>query len=408
VAPAGACGSYNGEYFKNTVNGSAIVHLSVVLTKDPTTAAGDIRTATVKFNIVPVGGGSPIPANAVIDPNNSSSETATFVYDFTCTLGSSEFSKTYDIDWIIGGNYTSTTGCTENSTEVTVSVPTSDFVTGGGYLIPLRSGGTKGGSNTDGLKNNFGFNVKWNKKLTNLQGSFNTIIRRREPTDNNVIHTYQVKSNKAGTLVVYPKTNTTPARAIITYINAVIKDVTYVVNGVCTSTLANCFSDGNGIVTFEVTDHGEPSGTNSTEDEAAIHVKDKNNQLWYSSDVYVPATNKTALLTLTRGNIQIHIAGQANPVSMARPETEAVDITPLGLKALPNPTASHFTLMLTGNPSQAMSLKVTDLLGRVVERRTGLNAGQSLNLGSSYRQGVYIVELTQGNEVRQLKLIKID
>jgi hypothetical protein len=40
--------------------------------------------------------------------------------------------------------------------------------------------------------------------------------------------------------------------------------------------LANCFSDGNGIVTFEVTDHGEPSGTNSTEDEAAIHVKDKN------------------------------------------------------------------------------------------------------------------------------------
>ena len=104
---------------------------------------------------------------------------------------------------------------------------------------------------------------------------------------------------KAGTLVVYPKTAAIPySRAVITYINVTIKDVTYIVNGICTSTPANCFADGNGVVTFEVTDHHTPAGTNSIEDEVAIHVKDKYNQLFYSSAGYVPTTNKTDLLTI--------------------------------------------------------------------------------------------------------------
>src|SRR5438046_5633027 len=51
------------------------------------------------------------------------------------------------------------------------------------------------GSNT-----NFGFNVKFNKSGTNLQGNMNIIFRRKE-TDGKV-HSYQIKANSMVSLGV--------------------------------------------------------------------------------------------------------------------------------------------------------------------------------------------------------------
>jgi hypothetical protein len=59
---------------------------------------------------------------------------------------------------------------------VTVSRPTGDFITSGGYLVNEASGGLYAGG--FGLKTSIGLNVKYNNKLTNLQGKFNAIVRR--------------------------------------------------------------------------------------------------------------------------------------------------------------------------------------------------------------------------------------
>jgi hypothetical protein len=52
---------------------------------------------------------------------------------------------------------------------VTVSKPLDDFVTGGGYLKAQQSAGRYAAES--GSKINFGYNVKFNRQRTNLQGN---------------------------------------------------------------------------------------------------------------------------------------------------------------------------------------------------------------------------------------------
>ena len=66
----------------------------------------------------------------------------------------------------------------EDNAVVTVAKPLNDFITGGGYLILSNSGGMKPGD--EGTKNNFGFNVKFNKTGKNLQGNMNIVFRRTD------------------------------------------------------------------------------------------------------------------------------------------------------------------------------------------------------------------------------------
>jgi len=55
---------------------------------------------------------------------------------------------------------------------------------------------------------------------------------------------------------------------------------------------------------------------------------------------------------------------------------------------------------------EKVNLRVFDLSGRTVELLWNINAGQTLQIGSKYRPGMYIVEMIQGNNRKQLKLIK--
>lgn len=69
---------------------------------------------------------------------------------------------------IVGGNYSALV----EQAVVTVAKPlTSSFITGGGYLLMTQSAGMYAGQL--GTKNNVGFNVKYNKAGTKLQGSIN-------------------------------------------------------------------------------------------------------------------------------------------------------------------------------------------------------------------------------------------
>ena len=73
-----------------------------------------------------------------------------------------------------------------------------------------------------------------------------------------------------------------------------------------------------------------------------------------------------------------------------------------------NPTQSYFTLKLNGDASQEISLKMTDATGRQIELKQNLLAGQTLQVGQNYAPGVYIAEITQGNNRRTIKLLKIE
>jgi hypothetical protein len=141
----------------------------------------------------------------------------------------------------------------------------TNFITGGGYIVnPSNGSGTYAGAGqyagTPGLKTNFGFNVKYNKGGTNLQGHVNIIVRQGAKT-------YQIMSTALQSLGVL-------------YYNSVTQTYGPSPGGTCTTTAtaacpikATFVSKGNlnditngsstsvfggGLLTMSVTDRGSP------------------------------------------------------------------------------------------------------------------------------------------------------
>jgi hypothetical protein len=56
---------------------------------------------------------------------------------------------------------------------------------------------------------------------------------------------------------------------------------------------------------------------------------------------------------------------------------------------------------------QKIQLRVTDITGRLIQVFNNLAAGQVMEIGSTYRPGIYILQMIQGNQHKQLKLLKI-
>jgi hypothetical protein len=183
------------------------------------------------------------------------------------------------------GNYYARNDSSEN-TVVTVTQPGNDFITGGGYLVLANSAGLKAGD--AGTKNNFGFNVKYNKSGKNLQGNINTIIRRMEA--DGILHSYQIKGNAMTSL----STKIDPQTGIGTAVfngKASIQDITNPQMPVSV--------DGNATLQVSMTDRGEP-GSN---DSLGITVWNKSGGLWFASQWSGTATREQ---NLAGGNLVVH------------------------------------------------------------------------------------------------------
>ena len=81
----------------------------------------------------------------------------------------------------------------------------------------------------------------------------------------------------------------------------------------------------------------------------------------------------------------------------------------LAFKILPNPGNNYFILNIrTNNNVDKISVRISDLSGRLVESKNNLKGSQTLRVGSNLKAGVYFIQLTQGNETKQIKLIKLN
>jgi hypothetical protein len=82
-------------------------------------------------------------------------------------------------------------------------------------------------------------------------------------------------------------------------------------------------------------------------------------------------------------------------------------VSTLGASVAPNPTQNYSNIKLeSSNTREPIVVRVTDQFGRTIEVKKGLSAGQTIQLGAGYKVGMYFVELIQGEERRQVKLIK--
>ena len=77
------------------------------------------------------------------------------------------------------------------------------------------------------------------------------------------------------------------------------------------------------------------------------------------------------------------------------------------VKVINNPSFNIFRLKLESSDIKSFfTLKVVDALGRLVEVKQNLIAGQVTEIGSKYVQGSYFAEVTQGTQRKVLTLIK--
>jgi hypothetical protein len=232
--------------------------------------------------------------------------------------------------------------------------PTGDFITGGGYIIPTVTAGTFAAD--AGLKTNFGFNVKYNKKGTNLQGNMNFIFRRME---NDGIHTYQIKANAMTSLGVNISSSTSQTAEFVSKAN--LTDITNPLNPIA--------HGGNKTLQVSLTDNGEP-GAN---DMIAISLYD-GSTLMYSCNWNGA---NTAKMLLGGGNLVVHSSFSlgGTTTSPSGPGKKSAEITtstggltvePM-LKAYPNPFTDRLTIEFSPVIDTQAKLEIFSITGAKLE-----------------------------------------
>jgi hypothetical protein len=282
-----------------------------------------------------------------------------------------------------------------------VSTRTTDFVTGGGFVVLASSSGTYAGD--PGSKTNFGFNVKWNKSLTNIQGGgFNGNVRH-----GNLI--YHIQGPKVSTLTVVPATSTTPATAAFVSTNANITITNAQTNAVISTV-------GNLNLTVQMTDLCDPGpGNNKSSDLIGITLKDNKGNLLFSNNWVSGATLQQAL---GGGNLQVHgdagspgaptCNSSTQKTTALAPPQDMFNVDgppPLTVSVYPNPSTSNFNLQPKGGTNDVLEITVTDILGHVMERYKAAS-GASVTVGNKLHTGAYIVQVKQGQTFRFYRIFK--
>jgi hypothetical protein len=389
-----AIATYTGTLFANTATtdnaSTANVLLKAYVVDTADASRGNIGNASVTFKITDEATSAvfgPFTV-AAVPVNNANPIDGYASYLWTPSVGSG-YSRTFSVEICVGNYYIG-----KDVAEVTISKPTPDFVTGGGYIKPLNTSPTNG-ANADS-KNNFGFGVKFNKGYTNLQGNFNTIIRRGNKI-------YHVKSNSPASLTV--NSTATPKTSVMTFKNVVLQEIE---NDVV------IWSEGNCNTVVEVTDNGEPGTT----DQISIIIRKKNGDIWYSN---CNSTGSCKQL-LNGGNIQIITSASRSEEVQEATETspdsvQAISDTPdkegpYAIKVFPNPTdKSSITVSITGYVAEnkPVQLYIFDITGKSVysdEKFCIHNCNETiLNLDGKYSSGTYLVDIVIEDKIYHQKLI---
>ena len=77
----------------------------------------------------------------------------------------------------------------------------------------------------------------------------------------------------------------------------------------------------------------------------------------------------------------------------------------LKVEVFPNPTATEFTLVLTGHNKDKVAILVTDIMGRKVYEAEG-SGNKQYKFGNDFIAGVYLLQIVQNTNKQSIKLVK--
>ncbi len=406
IKPEDVCAEYNGQLsvaaavLSKTSNTAKVV-MSVGLADDGDGNPGDVTKAKVEFNYG--SGWVTAPVQALNTAKTLGNAT------LTVTINFSGDATTLGFEYRISGYYQINQECSDNGQSViNVYKPQGEFITGGGYIVPTNM--SVGVMPADaGRKANFGFNVKYNQKNTNLQGNINYIFRRKE---NGVVRLYQVKGNSMTSLTVNMNDAAEGGTKTAVFVGKC--NVTDVTNPAAPVPVPNT---GNSIMQVIVTDASQSGAT----DKYGITVWNASNQLFHSSNwestkttklvlrggnIVVSGTTSSMLTRSAPGTTEPSPSGVNKSAVIEKSEVPVVD-DKLNVAVMPNPSSTNFRIAVSSKDlKEPVKIIVSDMLGRIIETRITY-AGEIETIGDKYRSGTYAVRIIQGKKIRQLKLIKI-
>ncbi len=83
-----------------------------------------------------------------------------------------------------------------------------------------------------------------------------------------------------------------------------------------------------------------------------------------------------------------------------------IEQTVLTARVVPNPSSNYFRIQFSGKSNERISIRAVDVNGKIVESKNNIPPHSSIEIGSGYHGGTYILEVLQGNEKRTVTLIK--
>ena len=78
------------------------------------------------------------------------------------------------------------------------------------------------------------------------------------------------------------------------------------------------------------------------------------------------------------------------------------------VRVMSNPSRSHFDLQVAGRQNEDVSLRVYDMMGRVMETKTAIRGNQVVRIGASFKPGMYVAEASRGAEKQTIRLVKAE
>ena len=94
-------------------------------------------------------------------------------------------------------------------------------------------------------------------------------------------------------------------------------------------------------------------------------------------------------------------------ISISRMSSNELQANVFTVKAFPNPFISHFNLAIESSSDELVEVKVYDMIGRQLEiRKATVTELTTKEIGVDYPAGVYNVIVSQGNQLKTLRMIK--
>ena len=76
------------------------------------------------------------------------------------------------------------------------------------------------------------------------------------------------------------------------------------------------------------------------------------------------------------------------------------------VRVYPNPFANQFRINIESSSDENLSIRIFDVLGQLIEKQGNIAYSTDVTIGSNLARGVYILEVSQGDKVDLIRIVK--